>query len=73
MVLGTYMDGYVAALPRFIDMDWDDAGASFSPSLPMSGTGTGSLIPLPSRERGRWWFWTCSPALWIPAYAGMTV
>ena len=32
--------------------DCDDAGASFSPSDPVSSTGTGSLIPLPSRERG---------------------
>ena len=31
--------------------DWDDAGASFSPSAPVSGTGTG-FDPLPSRERG---------------------
>ena len=31
--------------------DWDDAGASFSPSGPVSSTGTG-LSPLPSREMG---------------------
>ena len=34
-----------------VRLDWDDAGASFSPSAPVSGTGTG-LSPLSSRERG---------------------
>ena len=29
-----------------------DGTVFFSPSAPVSGTGTGSLIPLPSRERG---------------------
>ena len=46
---------------------------SYSPSDPVSSTGTGSLIPLPSRERG----FGCIvlivlPTLWFPAYAGMT-
>ena len=30
------------------------------------------LIPLLSRERGIWLVLSCSPSLWIPAYAGMT-
>ena len=32
--------------------DCDDALHRFHPLIPVSGTGTGSLIPLPSRERG---------------------
>ena len=49
----------------------------FHPLLPVSGTGTG-FGPLPSRERGYdWLVLSCCcpahPALWFPAYAGMTV
>ena len=32
--------------------DWGDATHRYHPLIPVSGTGTGSLIPLPSRERG---------------------
>ena len=51
---------------------------SCSPSDPVSSTGTGSLIPLPSRERGVlsvvlscFTRLPCHPV--VPAYAGMTV
>ena len=43
--------------------DWDDAGASFSPSAPMSGTGTG-FDSSPIKE-------TFAKPTVIPAYAGI--